>query len=354
MKLNRIIAGLALYICLPAFAQQTQPESVKKSLRVDKAGTLVEHLTLEEANKITHLTLEGKLNAVDFRHLRDEFTHLQVLDLTDISISLHTGKGGTYPDKFYLYPANTIPAYAFCRKQDDTTYIGKQTLTKIILPRKVNSIEDAAFKGCTSLQTVQLLKPTAPNLFAEALADSITAIFIPKGSYDAYRSKARWETFTLIEGKPCYAHVQIAKMESLASALLAQGIQPKEVNYLIVEGKLDDTDFKIIRDYMPNLVYIDLSRTHITTIPEYTFTQKKYLMKVILPHSLRSIGQRAFSGCIHLRGTLILPPTIAAIEYGAFIGCDNLTQVVATGNKITTLGDQLFGEAPSKLVYQKQ
>ena len=41
-------------------------------------------------------------------------------------------------------------------------------------------------------------------------------------------------------------------------------------------------------------------------------------------------------------------------RFGAFMGCDNLRYVLATGNKITTLGDNLFGEGvPSKLVYKK-
>ena len=35
---------------------------------------------------------------------------------------------------------------------------------------------------------------------------------------------------------------------------------------------------------------------------------------------------------------------IAEEEFGAFMGCDNLRYVLATGNKITTLGDNLFGE----------
>ena len=55
-----------------------------------------------------------------------------------------------------------------------------------------------------------------------------------------------------------------------------------------------------------------------------------------------------------LCGTLELPASVTAIEFGAFMGCDNLRYVLATGNKITTLGDNLFGEGvPSKLVYKK-
>ena len=41
-------------------------------------------------------------------------------------------------------------------------------------------------------------------------------------------------------------------------------------------------------------------------------------------------------------------------KLNAFMGCDNLRYVLATGDKITTLGDSLFGDGvPSKLVYKK-
>ena len=64
-KILLAVAGLALM--LNASAQNS------KRYYVAKPGTLVELMTEAEANEITQLTLQGKLNAVDFRHLRDEF-----------------------------------------------------------------------------------------------------------------------------------------------------------------------------------------------------------------------------------------------------------------------------------------
>ena len=84
-----------------------------------------------------------------------------------------------------------------------------------------------------------------------------------------------------------------------------------------------------IRDYMPNLVSVDISRTNATAIPDFTFSQKKYLLRMKLPHNLKSIGQRVFSNCGRLCGTLELPASVTAIEFGAFMGCDNLRYVLA-------------------------
>lgn len=345
---NILLIAASLCITLGAYAQK------KKTFYVPKAGTLVELMTQEEANQITHLTLQGKLNAIDFRHLRDEFTNLQVLDISNATISMYTGKNGTFPDKFYIYPGNCIPAYAFCKQNADGTYQGKASLEHVILSEKTKNIEDAAFKGCTNLKICQIRKKTAPNLLPGALADSITAIFVPLGSSDSYRNKERWENFSFVEGNPTAVTVQIAKMGSLASELLNAGVQPRDVNFLTIEGKMDEADFKLIRDYMPNLVSVNMEKCNATVIPEYTFTQKKYMLNITLPKGLTTIGQRAFSGCTRLTGTLVLPASVTAIEYGAFIGCDNLRRVLATGSKITTLGENLFGEnnATNKIVYQ--
>lgn len=352
MKIKRIFTIIMLATCTCVSAQNTGKPADSKTFFVAKPGTLVSMLTEDEANNVTHLTLTGKLNAIDFKHLRDEFKNLQVLDIANASISAYAGKGGTYPDRFYIYPPNCVPAYAFCLQTSDSTFTGKETLQKIILSEKIKNIEDAAFKGCTHLKVCQLRKKTAPNLLSEALADSITAIFVPLGSSDSYRAKKHWDTFAVIEGEPVEAFVQVALMGSLASELIQAGLQPKDVNFLTVEGKLDEADFILIRDYMPNLVAVDLSKCNATAIPEYTFTQKKYLLRIQLPHGLKSIGQRAFSSCGRLCGTLELPAGVTAIEYGAFMGCDNLRYVVATGNKITTLGDNLFGDDKNKLIYR--
>lgn len=64
-----MIAGLALVS--GASAQKA------KTFYVAKPGTLVELMTEAEANEITRLTLQGKLNAIDFRHLRDGFENLR-------------------------------------------------------------------------------------------------------------------------------------------------------------------------------------------------------------------------------------------------------------------------------------
>ena len=67
---------------------------------------------------------------------------------------MYIGKDGTYPDKFYVYPPNCVPAYAFC-KQENRAYKGKTTLRKVVLSEKTRNIEDGAFKGCNNLASAR-------------------------------------------------------------------------------------------------------------------------------------------------------------------------------------------------------
>ena len=234
---------------------------------------------------------------------------------------------------------------------EDSTCQGKESLHHGILPQGVKMIDRAAFKGCSHLHIGQLRRHKAPRLQPEALTDSVTSIFVPEGGGDTYRSNEEWKKFAIAEGKPSSAYIRITRLGSLASELQRKGKQPKDIHFLVIEGKLDEADFTLIRDYMPNLMSIDMRRTNATAIPEYTFTQKKNLLRVILPQNLKSIGQRAFSGCTRMCDNLILPPSVTAIEFGAFMGCENLRSVIVTGNNLTTLGEQLFGEGKGKLVY---
>ena len=353
MKIKRIFATIMLAACTyVAVAQNTGNPANNKTFFVAKPGTLVSMLTEDEANSITHLTLTGKLNAIDFKHLRDEFKNLEVLDISNAEIKMYTGKAGTHPDKFYVYMPNFIPAYAFCQIVNGQPQ-GKMSLKKVILSEKTKNIEDAAFKGCSNLAICQIKKKTPPNLLPEGLADSITAIFVPLGSSDEYRIKNNWKSFAFIEGEPQEATLQVGAMSTLESEIQKAGLQPKDINFLTIEGKLDNNDFKLIRDYMPNLVAVDIAKTNATSIPDFTFSQKKYLLRIKLPHGLKVIGQRVFSNCGRLCGTVELPASVTAIEFGVFMGCDNLRHVVATGNKITTLGDNLFGDGvENKLIYK--
>ncbi len=331
----------------------TKAQQSIRNFALAKSGQLQSQMTEEEARTITHLTLTGKINAQDFKLMRDEMPALEVLDLTNATVSAMAGKGGTSSESLVIYLSKYIPEYAFCKK-DEGQFKGKESLREIWLPTSTASIDKYAFHGCPNLNLMVILRKKAPNLAATALNDSLTAIFVPLGSKDSYRNHKAWEPFNILEGTPVRSSVRVGTPGTLGDELLKTGNQPSDIHYLTVSGTLNEADFKLIRDFMPKLVALDLSQAHAQEIPEYTFSQKRFLMEITLPQDLQVIGARAFSGCVRLGKTITLPPQVTAIGEGAFLDCERLQNVIVTGKNLTVIGGDLFRNDKNKLIYPAQ
>jgi len=346
MKIKTYLTCILLFCGISATNAQD-----KMTYSVSKAGTLISQMTQQGADSIVYLKLTGKINAIDFRHIRDEFHKLEILDLSGADIKMYVGKEGTEDGKFSVYKADYVPKYAFCHVEGGNL-VGKTSLRRIILPYSIKCIDDAAFLACNNLAIIQLNNQSAPRLANDALSDTITTAFVPPSASDNFRRSEQWAPFSVIEGEPVSLKVQVSKLGSLQNEILKAGMQPSKINYLTIEGKMDEDDFMLIRNYMSNLVSLNISNTTAEIIPEFTFSQKKHLLHIDLPKGLKKIAQRAFSGCNKLGGTIILPPNVTAIEYGTFIDCEHLAVVRVSGNKLTTVGDNLFGNNKGKLVYK--
>ena len=70
--------------------------------------------TLVTNPNMSNLTLTGSIDARDFKYIRDNMPNLVTLDITNTSITSYSGLGGTSSSATDIYPANTIPTYAFC------------------------------------------------------------------------------------------------------------------------------------------------------------------------------------------------------------------------------------------------
>ena len=67
--------------------------------------------------------------------------------------------------------------------------------------------------------------------------------------------------------------------------------------------------------------------------------------KIVIPNSVTSIGERAFSGSEGLM-SVVIPDSVTNIGEYAFSWCCSLTSVVI-GNGVTTIGDSAFSECRS-------
>ena len=78
----------------------------------------------------------------------------------------------------------------------------------------------------------------------------------------------------------------------------------------------------------------------VTTIGRYAFSDCSGLTSVTIPNSVTSIGGYAFDGCSGLTSVTI-PNSVTEIGDGAFADCTGLTSVIIP-NSVTTIGNETF------------
>lgn len=135
----------------------------------------------------------------------------------------------------------------------------------------------------------------------------------------------------------------------LYSALTAR--ERKNIDKLVIQGTIDASDIRILRDSLPKLMMLDMYQTviaaytgvdgtsdyksyetyPINTIPHHAFSnQYDYrssgLKTVILPHSITAIEFCAFQSCAAL-DSLTIPETVTKLGNSAFSGCASMKKL---------------------------
>ena len=80
----------------------------------------------------------------------------------------------------------------------------------------------------------------------------------------------------------------------------------------------------------------------ITTIPSWAFASSSSLMKAVLPASLTTIGELAFSDCPILN--LIIPQNVSSIQHGALSGAIPMNTII-TGQSLPDVVQSSFGNS---------
>jgi len=182
------------------------------------AGGLSAALTSEEKSTVTDLTINGTIDARDFKTMRDSISLLTEIDISGAKVVSYEGTNGTRQSILGVYyPDNIVPDYAFNENSNLTTIclsstvisIGERAfrncsaLTTISLPPSVSSIKSEAFWNCTSLTTIEVgwpvpinLKPST-NIFY-SVNKTMCALKVPYGTTSLYQTAYGWKDFTNI------------------------------------------------------------------------------------------------------------------------------------------------------------
>lgn len=119
---------------------------------------------------------------------------------------------------------------------------------------------------------------------------------------------------------------------------------------LKITGSIDARDIKCLRDEVTDVAILDLSLVNIVEysgdggtsqyntsypaneLPENSFyinvnMGKYFLTSIILPNSITSIGNYAFSNCVSLLGCISIPSSVENIGLSAFAGCGGIKTI---------------------------
>jgi hypothetical protein len=287
---------------------------VSKSVSIS-AGGLYSALTPSERSNTTNLTVTGTIDARDILTMRDNMPALAVIDLGATIVTAYSGTLGTMIGNNYAYPANAFPKYAFSHS---ATYAGKLTLTSIVLPTTITSIESSAFQNCTGFTSFHIPSTvTFIDSWAFYKFGNSCPIVIPKNvsSLGFFAFEAINGSITVVFDNPTFQSV---------------------------DGVLFDHD-KI------TLIQCPTSKTGRYTIPSTVtkiginaFSNCYRLTGVRIPSSVTIIEPFAFRDCTGLTAALKIPASVSSIGDGAFNNCSSLDSIIALPDNPVDISSRNF------------
>lgn len=279
------------------------------------------------------LTVNGTIDARDFKFIADELYNLKTLNITNVTIVDYTSSlSDGLITGVYHYAANTMPYCALT---------GMVKLETVNLPSNLTAIDYGAFAGCTKLTAISFplsLKKIGDDAFNSCAA--LTQINIVNNiSYLGSKAFAHCSKLTALVinpngaieiGDEAFADCQALNNVSIGTAVTNLGNSTftackalKKINIMPGSKLKDIGDMAFYNSgleeidlaYTPHLEHLGawaLARTklkkftlpaHVKKLDEGTLFYNNNLTKLEMPKTLAYLPDYMLAGCSHINGT---------------------------------------------------
>lgn len=146
----------------------------------------------------------------------------------------------------------------------------------------------------------------------------------------------------------------------LKDSITAANKDYTQVRNLKITGRINIKDFEFMRDSMDNLQSLNMKEVRVSgfmgskpwekgdaandfeerddIITGSAFNEKASLLRVVLPDTLKGIGECAFRNCVNLTGSIIIPEGVTEIGPSAFLWCTSLTGTLSLPSTLEYIG----------------
>ena len=215
------------------------------------------------------------------------------------------------------------------------------SLTSVTIPDSVTSIGNLAFKGCNKLTSVYCMAKTPPSLGNNGF-DINVPIYVPYISVVEYRTATNWSKYADNIVAYDFEKGEVVVSKPANSEIWYKNGSTTEATSLNKTNVFGANIISNIYD-VANGCWVIKFDGEVTTIGGWAFWNCEDLTSVLIPDSVTTIGDDAFSYCDLTSVTI--PGSVTEMA-GAFYNCRKLTSVTFA-NGVTTIGNYAFNGCES-------
>lgn len=155
-------------------------------------------------------------------------------------------------------------------------------------------------------------------------------------------SNAEVTIMAAISLKPSFTENTINVLEAGTLGIWLDSYDKNAITALKITGPLNSNDIAAIKG-LSQLTILDLENADLEEFPSGIFSdERKLLISIIFPKTLKRIGNQAFSGRSDLKGNLVIPSSVTSIGSSAFYGCSGLRGELVLPSGLVSIESAIF------------